>query len=172
MPLSAAGAAGPKVFPLGATCRPSGSRKAGARDAVSRGIVTPKSTRCGMNGAMSDRTHAGHDWLFKPQAQTWPGALHHQWPVGSTRPDRGHDADDAVRSAPGDRWTVRCAQPHAGVKTAGGTKSRSRPPLTLEADGRTAVLNAPEGVAGGTPYRRTMTHDVVQVRLRKANNDS
>ena len=39
-------------------------------------------------------------------------------------------ADDAV--AAGDRWTVRAAT--AGVKTAGGTKSRSRLPLTLEAE--------------------------------------
>jgi hypothetical protein len=34
----------------------------------------------------------------------------------------------------------RCAQPHAGVKNrGGGTKSRSGLPVTLGADGRTAV---------------------------------
>jgi hypothetical protein len=53
-------------------------------------------------------------------------------------------------SVSANRWTVRCAQPHAGVKTAGGTKSRSRLPLTLEADGRTAVLNALESGAAAS----------------------
>ena len=38
-----------------------------------------------------------------------------------------------MHSAPGDRWTVRAAS--CRRQNCGGTKSRSRLPLTLEADG-------------------------------------